>query len=50
MSDIKVGDIFTISGIFKMKKNPTRKWWQIYKPKYVVDLGNLQKYKAIEIE
>ena len=32
---IKRGDIFTYEGINEMMRNPDRRWWQLWKPRFV---------------
>lgn len=34
-SKLKVGDSFTISGVHPLIRNPSRRWWQVWKPRFV---------------
>ena len=44
---IKIGDEFTIANVHTAVPNLARKWWQFWKPKYI--LGPLQKYRVLEV-
>lgn len=44
---INVGDEFTIGGVHTAVPNLARRWWQFWKPKYI--LGPLQKYRVLEV-
>lgn len=46
-ADIKMGDVFTISGIYEEVKNPDRKWWQFWKPKMVS--SGLKKFHVTNV-
>lgn len=41
---INVGDEFTIGGVHTAVPNAGRKWWQFWKPRWVV--GPLQRYRV----
>lgn len=43
---INIGDEFTIGGVHTAVPNLARRWWQFWKPKYI--LGPLQKYRVID--
>lgn len=45
---VKVGDEFTIAGVRTAVPNTARRWWQFWKPKYI--LGPLQRYRVKEIK
>lgn len=45
---IKVGDKFTISGIYKGIKNPNRRWWTFWRPRIVADPNVLQQFRVVE--
>ena len=40
---IKIGDTVTIAGLVKSVPNPSRKWWQVWKPR-MVQTGELMRY------
>lgn len=44
---VKVGDEFTIAGVRTAVPNTDRKWWQFWKPKFV--LGPLQRYRVTDV-
>lgn len=44
---IKVGDSFTIAGVYPLYRNPDRRWWQVWKPRWVRE-GFLQTFKVTE--
>ena len=45
--DIKVGDEFTIGGVHTAVRNTDRKWWQLWKPRWV--MGPLQRYRVTDV-
>lgn len=46
MQDIKPGDEFTIQGCLATVRNPSRKWWQFWKPRWIMS-GELQRYRVL---
>jgi hypothetical protein len=44
MQAIEVGDTLTISGVRRSVRNPARRWWQLWRPRWVksADLANLR--------
>lgn len=45
--DVKVGDIFTVGGVHTAVPNTERRWWQFWKPRWVI--GPLQRYRVTDI-
>lgn len=43
---VKVGDTFTIAGIYGMGRNHARRWWQVWKPRWV-RLSELQCFEVM---
>lgn len=41
---MKPGDKFTIAHVHPWMRNPARKWWQFWKPKWVVDTSRLAEF------
>jgi hypothetical protein len=46
---VKVGDFFTIAHVHKTILNHNRKWWQIWKPRKIVDHSKTQSFKVVSI-
>lgn len=42
--DLRAGDHFTIAGIYVAVRNPDRKWWQFWKPRFVADPAQLRMF------
>ena len=41
---LQVGDTLTVAGVYVTRLNPGRKWWQVWKPRFVAtpDLQTFQ--------
>lgn len=48
MSAIKVGDTVTFAHIYETVSNPDRRWWQVWKPRFVAT-DNPQTFIVKEI-
>lgn len=46
-ANIKIGDEFTIHGVHTAVPNVSRRWWQFWKPRWVI--GPLQKYRVLGV-
>lgn len=44
---METGDTFTIAGVNRMVPNPSRKWWQFWKPR-MIDSGQIQMFIVTE--
>ena len=40
---LQIGDTVTIAGLVKSVPNPSRKWWQVWRPR-MVQTGELMRY------
>jgi hypothetical protein len=46
-SIIKIGDTFTIEGVYRMVPNPDRRWWQLWKPRLAKKANELQMFRVV---
>jgi len=42
---MEAGDKITMAGFNRMIRNPSRKWWQFWKPR-MIDSGQLQVFEV----
>jgi hypothetical protein len=44
---LRVGDEVTFEGVRELAPNPNRRWWQIWKPRFVEGAA-LQKFRVVD--
>jgi len=46
VADLKTGDTFTLSGIYRDMPNPAWRWWALWRPRFVAS-SDLQTYRVV---